>query len=271
MPYASATFPWFRLGRQVHVRGPVTKVSAEVTADYWRHRPRGSQLGAWASHQSHPIASRAALLGPIGRRHARFADLDEVPVPPNWGGYLIAPDVVEFWQGRENRVHNRIRVTEAASSGFSRSAALLVRGDRRLTPLRTPDFRRLWLAGIPTVIGANLTIFAVPVQLYALTAELRLRRAFRDVRARPAGGVRAVGRRVGGRDGPARAADHHVVRVGGGVGAAVAAGRAVRSTTCGWCCACCRCSRRSTRSTSPPGRRRSLGSCRATNCPRPTR
>ena len=111
-PYASATFPWFLLGRQVHVRGPVTKVSAEVTADYWRHRPRGSQLGAWASHQSHPIASREALLGQLDDVTQRFADLDEVPVPPNWGGYLIAPEVVEFWQGRENRVHNRIRVTD---------------------------------------------------------------------------------------------------------------------------------------------------------------
>ena len=111
-PYASATFPWFLLGRQVHVRGPVTKVSAEATENYWRHRPRGSQLGAWASAQSHPIASREALLGQLADVTQRFADLDEVPVPPNWGGYLIAPEVVEFWQGRENRVHNRIRVIE---------------------------------------------------------------------------------------------------------------------------------------------------------------
>jgi len=109
-PYVSATFPWFLLGRQVHVRGPVTKVSADVTADYWRHRPRGSQLGAWASQQSRPIASRAALLSQLADVTQRFADLDEVPVPPNWGGYLVAPEVVEFWQGRENRVHNRIRV-----------------------------------------------------------------------------------------------------------------------------------------------------------------
>ena len=109
-PYASATFPWFLLGRQVHVRGPVTKVSAEATAAYWRNRPRGSQLGAWASQQSKPIASRAALLEQLADVTARFADVDEVPVPPNWGGYLIAPEVVEFWQGRENRVHNRIRV-----------------------------------------------------------------------------------------------------------------------------------------------------------------
>ena len=109
-PYVSATFPWFLLGRQVHVRGPVTKVSAEVTRDYWRHRPRGSQLGAWASQQSRPIASRAALMDQLADVTERFADLDEVPVPPNWGGYLVAPEIVEFWQGRENRVHNRIRV-----------------------------------------------------------------------------------------------------------------------------------------------------------------
>ena len=114
MPYASATFPWYQLGRQIHVRGLVTKVSAEQTADYWSKRPRGSQLGAWASHQSAPIASRAALLEQLAEVTARFADLDEVPVPPHWGGYLIAPEVVEFWQGRENRVHNRIRVVTDA-------------------------------------------------------------------------------------------------------------------------------------------------------------
>jgi pyridoxamine 5'-phosphate oxidase len=111
-PYASATFPWFLLGRQVHVRGPVSKVSAEATVDYWSKRPRGSQLGAWASQQSNPIASRAALLAQLADVTERFADLEAVPVPPNWGGYLIAPEVVEFWQGRENRVHNRIRLTE---------------------------------------------------------------------------------------------------------------------------------------------------------------
>ncbi|BBY41056.1 pyridoxine/pyridoxamine 5'-phosphate oxidase [Mycobacterium mantenii] len=110
-PYASATFPWYQLGRQVHVRGPVRKVAAQATEDYWSKRPRGSQLGAWASHQSQPIASRAALLEQLGEVTARFADREQVPVPPGWGGYLIAPEVVEFWQGRENRLHNRIRVT----------------------------------------------------------------------------------------------------------------------------------------------------------------
>ncbi|BBZ12264.1 pyridoxine/pyridoxamine 5'-phosphate oxidase [Mycobacterium branderi] len=111
-PYASATFPWYLLGRQFHIRGRVTKVDPEETQEYWSKRPRGSQLGAWASHQSRPIASRAALLEQLAEVTARFADTEHIPVPPNWGGYRIAPEVVEFWQGRENRVHNRIRVVD---------------------------------------------------------------------------------------------------------------------------------------------------------------
>ncbi|MDP7705938.1 MULTISPECIES: pyridoxamine 5'-phosphate oxidase [unclassified Mycobacterium] len=111
-PYASATFPWYLLGRQIHVRGAVSKVDPRDTQEYWSKRPRGSQLGAWASHQSQPIASRAALLDQLAEVTARFADTEQIPVPPNWGGYLIAPEVVEFWQGRENRLHNRIRVID---------------------------------------------------------------------------------------------------------------------------------------------------------------
>ena len=110
-PYASVTFPWYLLGRQVHMRGPVSKVSPETTAEYWAHRPRGSQLGAWASHQSSPIEYRAALLAQLAEVTERFAGVEHVPVPPHWGGYLISPETVEFWQGRESRVHNRIRVS----------------------------------------------------------------------------------------------------------------------------------------------------------------
>lgn len=110
-PYASATFPWYQLGRQVHVRGPVTLLDESVSAQYWLHRPRASQLGFCASQQSAPIASRAALLAQLDAVTARFADAEAIPAPPNWRGYRIAPEVVEFWQGREGRLHNRIRVT----------------------------------------------------------------------------------------------------------------------------------------------------------------
>jgi pyridoxamine 5'-phosphate oxidase len=90
----------------------VTKVDFQETQDYWSKRPRGSQLGAWASRQSRPIASRPALLDQLAEVTARFAGTEHIPVLPNWGGYRIAPEVVEFWQGRENRLHNRIRVID---------------------------------------------------------------------------------------------------------------------------------------------------------------
>ena len=109
-PYASVTFPWYALGRQVHIRGPVSKVRPEETAEYWARRPRGSQLGAWASAQSRPIGSRAELMAQLAAVTERFADAETVPVPPHWGGYRIDAEVIEFWQGRENRIHNRIRV-----------------------------------------------------------------------------------------------------------------------------------------------------------------
>ncbi len=111
-PYASATFPWYQLGRQVHIRGRVTKTDPAIPAEYWAHRPRASQLGFWASQQSRPIASRAALLEQLVEVTARFADAEQVPVAPTWAGYVIAPEQVEFWQGREGRLHNRIRVTD---------------------------------------------------------------------------------------------------------------------------------------------------------------
>lgn len=120
VPYASVTFPWYALGRQVHVRGAVGKVSPAETAEYWALRPRGSQLGAWASEQSRPIGSRADLLAQLAEVTERFAGEDEVPVPPHWGGYRITPDVVEFWQGRENRIHNRIQVIPGASDAVRR-------------------------------------------------------------------------------------------------------------------------------------------------------
>ncbi len=110
VPHASITFAWPALGRQVTLRGPVTTVPSEVTSVYWRSRPRNSQLGAWASQQSRPIASRADLDKTLTDVTARFEGVEQLPVPANWGGYLLRPEQVEFWQGRRSRLHNRIRM-----------------------------------------------------------------------------------------------------------------------------------------------------------------
>jgi pyridoxamine 5'-phosphate oxidase len=107
-PYAAAVFTWLAHERQVRVSGPVRKVSAQETEEYWASRPRGSQLGAWASPQSAVVASRAALDALVDEVTARFGD-GPIPLPLHWGGYRIIPDVVEFWQGRSDRLHDRIR------------------------------------------------------------------------------------------------------------------------------------------------------------------
>jgi pyridoxamine 5'-phosphate oxidase len=107
--YASVTFPWYALHRQVTVRGEVEKVDIKETAEYWASRPRGSQLGAWASPQSQVVESRRALDNALAAIERRFADLDEVPFPPHWGGWRIRPEAVEFWQGQQNRLHDRLR------------------------------------------------------------------------------------------------------------------------------------------------------------------
>jgi len=106
-PNIALHFFWRELERQVEVTGRAQKVSREESEAYFATRPRDSQLGAWASHQSDTLASRSAL-------EARFAELEveyegrDVPCPPVWGGYLVVPDSFEFWQGRVSRLHDRI-------------------------------------------------------------------------------------------------------------------------------------------------------------------
>ena len=107
-PEVSLLFPWHDLQRQVRVEGAASKVSAEETKAYFASRPRESQLGAWASPQSRVVASRSALDERYGGVLAQFAELDEVPVPPHWGGFRVAPYAVEFWQGRKGRMHDRL-------------------------------------------------------------------------------------------------------------------------------------------------------------------
>jgi pyridoxamine 5'-phosphate oxidase len=107
-PAVSLLFPWHDLQRQVRVEGTASRVSPEEDEAYFSSRPRGSQLGAWASPQSQVVASRAALDERYGGVLARFADLDAVPLPPFWGGFRVGPEVVEFWQGRKGRMHDRL-------------------------------------------------------------------------------------------------------------------------------------------------------------------
>ena len=115
--FASATFPWFGMQRQAHVRGPVDKVSPAETAAYWASRPRGSQLGAWASPQSRAVSSRSTLETALANVERQFADAEQVPVPPHWGGWRIRPQSVEFWQGRPDRMHDRL-VFESADADW---------------------------------------------------------------------------------------------------------------------------------------------------------
>ena len=107
-PYASLVFPWFPMQRQVIVAGAVERVSRAETDEYFASRPRGSQLGAWASPQSRVLADRAAVEDGLAAALRRFGD-GPVPAPPHWGGLRVRPETVEFWQGRSNRLHDRLR------------------------------------------------------------------------------------------------------------------------------------------------------------------
>ena len=113
-PRAALVVYWRELDRQVRVRGPISELDDEESDAYFASRPRDSQLGAWASPQSRPIASRTELDQHLDEVEARFADR-KVPRPPHWGGYLIEPEEVEFWQGRIGRLHDRFRYTRERS------------------------------------------------------------------------------------------------------------------------------------------------------------
>lgn len=106
-PEAAAVVVWLELHRQVRIRGPVERVSAGQSDAYFASRPRGSQIGAWASPQSDVLADRAALVTLVADTEARF-DGVEIPRPEHWGGWRVALDTVEFWQGQRSRLHDRL-------------------------------------------------------------------------------------------------------------------------------------------------------------------
>ena len=117
-PQAALCFWWDRLERQVRVEGRVTKLSPEASLNYFSKRPRGSQLGAWASPQSQPIPDRATLeqrVAELEREHPE----GNLPLPDFWGGYLLTPDRLEFWQGRESRIHDRFRYEKKERDGWN--------------------------------------------------------------------------------------------------------------------------------------------------------
>jgi pyridoxamine 5'-phosphate oxidase len=106
-PQAALAFRWWTVERQVRVTGPIAPVGGEESDAYFRTRPRGAQLAAWASEQSEPVDSRVELERRFDEVAARFAE-QEVPRPPWWGGYRIRPLQLEFWQSRQNRLHDRL-------------------------------------------------------------------------------------------------------------------------------------------------------------------
>lgn len=116
-PHAALTFWWHELERQVRVEGTVERLTSEESQVYYDTRIRGSRIGAWASRQSEVIGGREELERRVEEVEGRFEGKEEIPVPDFWGGVRVVPEVVEFWQGRESRLHDRFRYTKIEGDG----------------------------------------------------------------------------------------------------------------------------------------------------------
>jgi pyridoxamine 5'-phosphate oxidase len=114
-PNVSLLFPWTELERQIEINGTAEKITTAESLKYFITRPRGSQLGAWASNQSSHISTRATLENQLKKIKQRFSK-GEIPLPDFWGGFRVVPETIEFWQGGEDRLHDRFEYTQAGSA-----------------------------------------------------------------------------------------------------------------------------------------------------------
>jgi pyridoxamine 5'-phosphate oxidase len=130
-PHCSLVFPWYALERQVVVAGSAERLPSAESAAYFRSRPRGSQIGAWASRQSTVISSRTVLEDRRALLEHRWPEPAEIPAPPFWGGLRVVPDTVEFWQGRPDRLHDRLRYRRLPATAGAGQAGWVI---ERLAP-----------------------------------------------------------------------------------------------------------------------------------------